>query len=135
MAQQPTIESAMTPFPYSVEADAHASSARTIMTQLNIRHLPVREGETLVGVLSDWGLRRAAELGLDVSSGGEARVRDVCSKEVLAVAPEEPLANVLTLMAEKHVETVLVVRNGKLAGIFTVTDACKRYADLLRKPG
>src|SRR3990172_5934859 len=111
MAQQPTIESAMTPFPYSVEADAHASSARTMMTQLNIRHLPVREGETLVGV------------------------RAVCSKEALAVAPEEPLANVLTLMVEKHVETVLVVRNGKLAGIFTVTDACKRYADLLRKPG
>jgi acetoin utilization protein AcuB len=133
MAQRPTIESVMTPYPYSIDIDAHASAAHTMMAQLKIHHLPVKEGEQLVGVVSEWGLRRAAERGWDTATGGAAKVRDVCSREIHIVGPDAPLAGVLRHMAGKHIETVLVARNGKLAGIFTFTDACRRYAERLEK--
>jgi hypothetical protein len=35
-------------------------------------------------------------------------------------------------MADKHVRSVLVVKGDKLAGIFTVTDACRHFAELLQ---
>ena len=35
-------------------------------------------------------------------------------------------------MAAGHFDSVLVVRRTKLAGIFTVTDACQRFGDFLR---
>ncbi len=34
-------------------------------------------------------------------------------------------------MANKHVETVLILLGGTLRGIYTVTDACRSYAALL----
>jgi acetoin utilization protein AcuB len=134
MAQGPTIESVMTPYPYSIDIDAHAGTANTMMAQLKIHHLPVTEGEKLVGVVSGWALKQAAALGLDTSVGGAAKVREVCSKKIHVAAPDELLADVLSHMAEQHVETVLVARHGKLIGIFTFTDACRRYAELLRSP-
>jgi acetoin utilization protein AcuB len=132
MAPQRTIESVMTPYPYSIEVDALAASAKALMTQFNIHRLPVTESGAVVGVVSEWGIKKATEMGWDTSPGGVARVRDVFTRDVYTVAPEEPLINVLTIMAAKNIETVVIVRSGKLTGIFTSGDACKRYAELLK---
>jgi hypothetical protein len=35
-------------------------------------------------------------------------------------------------MARHHIGSVLVVKRKKLAGIFTVTDACRSYGEFLR---
>ena len=35
-------------------------------------------------------------------------------------------------MAQNHIGCALVVKNGRLAGIFTTTDACRHYSELLR---
>jgi len=35
-------------------------------------------------------------------------------------------------MAEKHIDSVLATKNGKLAGVFTSTDACRCFAEFLR---
>jgi acetoin utilization protein AcuB len=132
MAPQRTIESVMTPYPYSIEVDALAASAKALMTQFKIHRLPVTESGAVVGVVSEWGIKKAAEVGWDITPGGVARVRDVYTRDVYTVTPEEPLVNVLAVMAAKNVETVVIVRAGKLAGIFTSGDACKRYAELLK---
>ncbi|HEX9628145.1 MAG TPA: CBS domain-containing protein [Acidiferrobacterales bacterium] len=135
MAAQPTVESAMTAYPYAIEIDDHAASARSMMAQFRIHHLPVTEGGRLVGVVSEWGIKRAVELGHDLSTGGATRVRDVYSADVLRVAPDEPLVAVLEQMAARHAQTVMVVRDDALLGIFTFTDACRHYAELLRSRG
>lgn len=132
MVPQRTIESVMTPYPYSIEVDAAAASAKALMTQFNVHRLPVTEDGAVVGVVSEWGIKKAAEGGWDVSPGSVARVRDVYTREVYTVAPEEPLVDVLAMMAAKNIETVVVVRAGKLTGIFTSGDACKRYAEMLK---
>ena len=42
-----------------------------------------------------------------------------------------PLVIVLRHMAEHRLGSALVTRRGKLAGVFTVTDACRAFADYL----
>ncbi|MGD8375623.1 MAG: CBS domain-containing protein [Acidobacteriota bacterium] len=122
MTHMPAVKSMMTPFPYSVEAAAALDDARRMMVDHHIRHLPVVENGRLVGALSD----------RDVDRGGEGRVRDVLLRELYVVDLDEPLDNVLLRMAERHIDAALVTREGKLAGIFTVTDACRRFCEFLR---
>jgi len=129
----PTVESVMTPFPYSIEADAHAASARTLMTQLHIRHLPVREGERFLAVISERDLSRAAAAGWDLAISSNTRVQDICTRTVYSVAPDTPLVDVLHHMAAHDVDVALVMRNDKLAGVFTISDACRLFAELLAR--
>jgi len=129
-----TIESVMTSYPYVIELDSLAMTARTMMQQHKVRHMPVRDGEKVMGVVTEQVLQMAEACGKDLSGSG-MKVRDLCTKNVLLVPPEEPLVSVLGKMAEKHIEVALVLRQGHLAGIFTTTDACRRYADSLTPAG
>ncbi len=128
------IDSVMTSYPYVIEMDALAVTARTMMQQLKVRHMPVREGDKVMGVMTEQVLQMAEACGKDLTGSG-IKVRDLCSKNVLLVPPEEPLDSVLRKMAEQHIEVALVLRQGRLAGIFTTTDACRCYAESLAAGG
>jgi acetoin utilization protein AcuB len=133
MSPAPTIGSVMTKFPYSIECGVHASTARSMLTQLKIRHLPVTEGDRIVGAVTDRDLKQAEALGLDLAVTGDIRVADVCNRDIYLVGPDESLEQVLTHMADNHIDVTFVVEQGKLAGLFTVTDVCRHYAELLRR--
>ncbi len=127
MRKLPSIATLMTPFPFSVDVHEPASAAAAAMRRHEIRHLPVTDGETLVGVVSE----------RDLGGGDEAEpdppVSDLCVREALIVELTEPVDQVLMAMAEGHFDSALVVKRGKLAGIFTTTDACRLFSEFLRK--
>ena len=103
------------------------------MIDHEIRHLPVVDASRLVGILSD---RDIAAMENDADSGDlfdRLRVRDVCSLDFYAVEPEEPVDRVLLEMAERRIGSVVVTDGGKVEGLFTATDACRCYAEHLRK--
>ena len=119
----------MTPFPFSVGADRPLAEARRMMREHDIRHLPVKEGEALVGVVSDRELERALATGADAGRSGPA-VREVMV-EAFAVELSTPADRVLLEMAERHGGSALVTRRGRLVGIFTATDACRCFSQWL----
>jgi acetoin utilization protein AcuB len=129
----PQILAYMTPFPYSVEADAPLGEAHAFMRERRIRHLPVTDRGQLAGVLTDRDIKLA--LGPDLGSPPERElaVRDVFQSESYVVDAATPLLTVAATMAERHVGSALVTRNDKLVGIFTTTDACRALARVLRE--
>lgn len=131
MLPSTTIDAVMTPYPYSIEIDAHLSTAKAMLTQFKIRHLPVRDGNNWVGVVTERNLEMAQALGVDMSVSSNVRIGDLCQHNAYSVAPGEPLAHVLRYMATESHDSVLVVKDGKLLGIFTATDALKHYAELI----
>lgn len=131
MLPSTTIDAVMTPYPYSIEIDAHLSTAKTMLGQFKVHHLPVRDGDKWVGVVTEQNLAMAQALGVDLSVSSNVRIRDLCRHKACIVGPGEPLANVLRRMAEESHDSALVVKDGRLLGIFTATDALKRYADAL----
>jgi len=133
MLPSTTIDAVMTPYPYSIEIDAHLSTAKAMLGQFKIRHLPVRDGDKWVGVVTERNLEMAQALGVDTSVSSNVRIRDLCRHNAYSVAPGEPLAQVLRDMAERYLDSVLVVKDGKLLGIFTATDALNRYADAVSR--
>lgn len=119
----------MTPFPYSIGLGDPLSQAREMMKQHGIRHLPVMDGTRPAGVISDRDLRHAERAQARTD---EPLVRDFCALEPYVVELAEPLDAVLLQMARSHVDAVLVVKDGRLAGIFTISDACRSYGKLLQ---
>ena len=121
----------MTPFPYSVDVDAPLAEAQEFMRQRHIRHLPVTDDQKLVGVLTDRDIKLYLGPDFDYPNQQEALVKDVFLDHPYIVDLNERLDKVLKTMAERHIGSVLVTRNGKLAGVFTSTDACQSFAEYL----
>ena len=61
MDRIPSIGSVMTPFPHVVNVDDSLRLARAVMVEHDVRHLPVKDGDTLVGLLTDRDLKRALD--------------------------------------------------------------------------
>jgi acetoin utilization protein AcuB len=133
MRRIPAIKSVMTPFPYAVEVGASVDEALQFMREHRIRHLPVTRNGDLVGIASDRDLKLVLGPDFAYPDGRSMRVGDVMVSPAYTVDLEDPLDDVLAHMAGQHLGAALVTRKGKLAGVFTGTDACHHFADFLRE--
>lgn len=124
------IADVMTPCPYRVEAKASVMEALETMALRGIRHLPVVDGNDLVGVLTE----RDARLGevLCSPSSPAPTVGELCSKDPYVVQGDEEVSHVTQEMCEKKFDCALVADDdGNFVGIFTSTDAFKLVYMLL----
>jgi CBS-domain-containing membrane protein len=81
-------------------------------------HIP-----TVVSILDGFVFLESPEkLEKDIKKMAATTVGDICSTELVSVAPETPLDEVATLMAERHVHTLPVMDGEKLAGVIGKTD-------------
>jgi acetoin utilization protein AcuB len=124
MERMPSLATLMTPFPYSIEAARTVAEAREMMGAHGIQHLPVTRDGKLLGVISDRDVAQAAASEL---------VGDRCSRDLYVVELSERLDDVLRHMAETRIHSAVVTRHGRLAGIFTSTDACRAFASFLSR--
>jgi predicted transcriptional regulator len=131
MKKIPPIESVMTPFALSVEIDDLVRVAEDIMIDNEIRHLAVTDSGVLVGVVSDRDIAFTSNIA-ESDLRDRLQVRDVCSLDVYSIERNERLDCVLTEMAERHIGSAIVTDSGKIAGVFTATDACRSFAEFLR---
>jgi len=134
MSRIPTVQSVMTPFPFSLDQGASLREAQQMMRSHEVRHLPVVAGSQLTGVLTDRDLKRALDPSLGLPPKNELFVDDVMVHDPYVVETSAPLDGVLEDMADELIGCALVVRQGKLVGIFTTTDACRAFAGHLRTP-
>ena len=131
MKHIPLMKSVMTPFPYSINSNATIREAQAMMADHGIRHLPVKNDGKLVSVITDRDIKLATHATVERNIG-ELRVGDLCVAEAYIVDLTERLDSVLLRMAQRHIGSVLVAKNGKLVGIFTTTDACRNYGEYIR---
>lgn len=120
----PAVGAIMTPFPYFVTLDDPVALAAELMAEHAIRHIPVKAEGAVVGMV----LRR------DLPPDAEATqlpVRDLLVPEPYTVDLTAPLHTVLLDMAERRVDTAIVLKGPKLAGIVTMTDVCRVLGELL----
>ena len=117
----------MTPFPYSVAPDASLAEALRLMEEHGVHHLPVTRDHVVVGLISHRDI---------IAVRGDAPEDEIVSR-VFASDPyvvdlNEPIENVLSTMAARHIGSTVVTRQGRLAGIFTWVDVCRCFADYIR---
>jgi len=128
----PSVGSVMTPFPHVVQVDESVMTAKALMVEHDVRHLPVKDGNTLLGVLTDRDLKRALDPSLGLPPKEELFVRDVFVPDAYVVDVAEPLDGVLEHLSTEHIGSALVTKHGRLVGILTLTDAARIFCRHLR---
>jgi CBS domain-containing protein len=135
--EQLLVRDLMTERPRTTPADVPLRRAAQDLIRSGLGALPVIDDEQrLLGMLSERELMRHL-LATEVLSNGSRHappallgagktVRDVMTRQVLCVAPEQPVAEVAALMSNKDVERVPVVREGRLVGFLTRGDIVRK---------
>ena len=137
LAPQLRVREIMTESPRSTRADTLLRDAARDLVRSGIGALPVIEADgLLVGMLSERELMRHM-LSLASINGSVPRpqsgierqrrtVRDVMTRQVLCVSPDQPLTEVASLMTNKDVDRVPVVEAGRLVGFLTRGDIVRK---------
>ena len=126
----PTIDKYMTTSPLTIAQDATLAQAQKLLTDNKIRHLPVVDGENLVGILSDRDVSLISSIaGADPHT---LRVTDAMTPKPYTTSPKTTIDEVVTTMAEHKIGSVVVTDNHHVVGIFTAVDALAAFAHLLQ---
>jgi len=119
-------------------ADETLDVAQDVMRLGGVRHIPVVDGDRLVGLVSQRDLLHAAASSmLELASErerawlGTVAVRDVMTTRLHTVGPDQPVADVVALMLEHKVGCLPVVDGGRLVGIVSETDCLRHLARVL----
>jgi acetoin utilization protein AcuB len=129
--KMPKVGLVMTSFPFSVAASDTVANVERMMDDHDIRHLPVQDKGKVVGIVSERELHHVVERGAATDEKGSIKARDIMVSDPYLVAFHTPLNEVASGMARRHIGSAIVMRRGKLAGIFTAVDACRILAEYL----
>ncbi|HEY6829594.1 MAG TPA: CBS domain-containing protein [Gemmatimonadaceae bacterium] len=140
LPEQLLVRDLMTERARTTKVDVPLRAAARELISTGLGALPVVDDEQrLLGMLSVRELMRHL-LASEVLSDGAPRVPsplyasqravgDVMTRQVLCVAPEQPVSQVAALMINKDVERVPVVRDGRLVGFLTRGDIVRKLIE------
>jgi CBS domain-containing protein len=144
----------MTRTAITVTPETTIEAAARLLLEHRISGLPVVDpGGAVVGVVTEGDLLRRIETGTERRHSGwlefliapgrlaeeyahanARRVGEVMTTDVVAVTPEEPLAEVVRLMERHHIKRLPVIENGRLVGIVSRANLVQALLDNLPKP-
>ena len=78
MSKITRIKAAMTPFPHWIDAGEPLLTARDMMQQFHVRHLPVKDDGELVSIITDRDLKFVMDENLGLPPREAMQVRNLC---------------------------------------------------------
>ena len=119
---------------YTVTPNTTLPEALRLTTQRGIRHLPVLDGDRLVGILSDRDLKRAMASPATSLEAHELnylldrlRVEEIMTRTVITVSRLAPLEEAACLMVQEKIGALPVTDEGRLIGLVTETDVLRLF--------
>ena len=137
LPEQLTVRDVMSDHPRVIAPDLSLREAARTLVRTGLGALPVVDGDQrVIGMVSEREVIRHL-LSVQAFTGPDARgaspaslgsktVREVMTRQVLCVAPHQPIAEVAALMSNKDVDRVPVVREGYLVGFLTRGDIVRK---------
>lgn len=117
-----TVQKMMTTSMKAVDSTTRLSEAFKIMHDNHIRHLPVLEGDKLVGIVSDRDLLSHASKESGTLVFPRKAIETVMSRELITCSPTTSFEDALKMVLERGVSSLPVVDGGSLVGIVTSKD-------------
>jgi len=105
-----------------IAPDTTLESAYRTMQERRIRHLPVLDGDLLVGVITDRDLRLATSALSTAPFAPGGRVSAVMTPKPLTADPADPVEDSARTMRERKIGCLPVVDDGRVIGIVTGLD-------------
>jgi CBS domain-containing protein len=127
-----SIRDVMTSNPCTIDAEKSVAYAAKMMRDEDVGLAPIVEGDKLIGMLTDRDI--AIRVVAEGRDPGQVKVRDVASKQLVTIAPQQDLDEALRIMATHHVRRLPVVEeDGQLVGVVAQADVAREGDD--RKTG
>jgi acetoin utilization protein AcuB len=108
---------------HTVVPDTTAAEAMALLRREGFRHLPVMEGDRVVGVVTDRDLR---------GTPPETPVSTLMSRPVVVISPRTAMDKAARLLFDRRIGCLPVIEDGKLIGILTQTDAVAALVNMMR---
>jgi CBS domain-containing protein len=105
---------------WSIAPNAMVIDAIRLMDEKNVGALPVLDGGTLVGIVSERDYIR--KIIVKGRSSKDTPVSDIMTKELLTVNPSNSVAECMRTMTEKRVRHLPILEGTKLVGILSIGD-------------
>ena len=130
----------MSPHPTTASPEMSLAEVWDLMRQQGVRHIPVVDRGAVVGMVSDRDLAHFDMARMLTSDGAEALRRElgtpvvkVMSSDVIDVAPDTELGDIVDLLVEHRIGAVPVVRpeTQDLIGIVSYIDVLEAMRDSL----
>jgi CBS domain-containing protein len=119
-----TIKDVMTSNPCTIDAEKPVAYAAKMMRDEDVGLAPIVEGDTLIGMLTDRDI--AVRVVAEGRDPGQVTAKDVASKQVVTVDPQQDLDEALRIMAKHQVRRLAVVEeDGKLVGVVAQADVAR----------
>jgi len=116
----------------TVQPEASLSEAARLLKANRIHHLPVVEGDRLVGIVTDTDLRNAMLPGGPGEAGGGPRtVEKIMTRKVVTLSPEDTIDDAMLILSRNRFGALPVVDGGRLVGIVAKTDVLSALIDTL----
>jgi len=128
------IRNIMTTEVVTLKVDEELSLASDIMTLARIRHLPIVEGDRLVGIISQRDLFKASLASVIDYDYQVARthlkavtIKEIMVKELFTIAPDTKIHEAGLIMLEKKIGCLPVIEDDALIGMVTESDIMEYY--------
>lgn len=135
-----TIRDIMSPTVETAAPEETVLDARDRFRESGFRHLPIVEGERLLGVVSDRDVLRAAgpSLGLseydeDAGPNVDRTLREIMSRYTITADLTMSVQEAADTMLRHDVSALPVIDDGRLVGIVTTADVLRMAAGLARE--
>jgi CBS domain-containing protein len=94
--------------------------ALMIMGEKNIGALLVMDGDNLKGIISERDYAR--KIILKGKTSHDTLVKDIMTKNVISVMPEDNIEKCMEHMSAKHIRHLPVLKNDHVVGVISITD-------------
>lgn len=125
----------------TIQRSESIERAQTLMSMHNIRHLPVLDGERLVGVLSDSDIRGVMISQRSCRGRGARRevfylpadvtVEDAMTADPAWVTPQADIEGAARTLLDRKIGCLPVLDHGRVVGIITETDILWVFMEIM----
>ena len=134
------VKELMSENPMTAQATAKVGEVVEMLLEVPFRHLPILEGRTLVGIVSDRDLRGLIHPRLpdaraidDIKARWSSPITSLMSGDPISVNPETEVGEAVDLMLENAVGALPVVdaSSGDLLGILSYVDVLRGVREVM----
>lgn len=108
---------------YTIQADQTVYEAIIEMESRNVGALIVKDGEKVVGIVTERDYTR--KVILKDRSSKETVVRTIMSSDLVSITPDCTIQEAMKLVTEKRCRHLPVLRDGRLNGMLSIGDLVK----------
>ena len=110
---------AMTKQPVFVTPQSKVIECTRLMLDRHVGSLLVKEGEKLIGFLTERDLVRIISLGIDPKT---TEVKRIMTTRIVTISPEKDIYYAILLMNKENLRRLPVILNDRIIGLITLRD-------------